>query len=32
LNADVLSASIDLKSEPPYASIGTIRRIGKPDE
>ena len=30
LNADVLSASIDLKSEAPYASTGTMRRTGKP--
>ena len=29
LNADVLSASIDAKSLPPYASTGTIRLIGK---
>ena len=29
LNADVLSASIERKSPPPYASIGFIRRIGK---
>jgi hypothetical protein len=28
LNADVLSASIERKSEPPYASTVTIRRIG----
>jgi len=29
LNADVLSAAIDLLSSPPYAAIGTICRIGK---
>src|SRR4051812_1177275 len=29
LNPDVLSASIDAGSLPPYASTGTIRRIGK---
>src|SRR5947209_13165037 len=29
LNADVLSAAIDLLSSPPYAAIGTIWRIGK---
>ena len=30
LNAEVLSASIERKSLPPYASTGTIRLIGKP--
>src|SRR3954468_11665474 len=29
LNAEVLSAAIDLLSSPPYAAIGTICRIGK---
>ena len=29
LKADVLSASIERKSLPPYASTATIRRIGK---